>query len=102
MRERDRINGEVIDLEKRLQMQRYYSESLEYIIRNNEDTLNKQGIRVKVLVSEKLNLDTKIRTMLNTLEDQKDINQKTQNRLDATAREVWMGFQYKYRTTILC
>ncbi|XP_075150835.1 occludin-Related Y [Haematobia irritans] len=88
LRERDRINGEVIDLEKRLQIQRYYSESLEYIIHNHEDTLNKMGIRVKVMSSEKVNLDTKIRTLMNNLEDQKEINQKTLAKLDVTAKEL--------------
>uniref|UniRef100_A0A1A9VGC6 Iron sulphur domain-containing protein n=1 Tax=Glossina austeni TaxID=7395 RepID=A0A1A9VGC6_GLOAU len=33
-----RQNDDVIELEKRLQMQRYYSESLEYIISNSDVT----------------------------------------------------------------
>ncbi|XP_073818892.1 uncharacterized protein [Musca autumnalis] len=88
LRERDRINGEVIDLEKRLQVQRYYSESLEYIIHTHEDTLNKMGVRMKVLASEKQNMDTKIRTLMNNLEDQKDINHKTLDKLNATTKEL--------------
>ncbi|TMW51372.1 hypothetical protein DOY81_003555 [Sarcophaga bullata] len=88
LRERDRINGEVIDLEKRLQLQRYYSESLEYVIHNHEDSLNKMGIRVKVLDTEKASLGTKIRTLMNNLEDQKEINNKTLHKLESTSREL--------------
>lgn len=75
-------------MEKRLQLQRYYSESLEYVIHNHEDSLNKMGIRVKVLDTEKSSLDTKIRTLMNNLEDQKEINNKTLHKLESTSREV--------------
>lgn len=75
-------------MERRLQVQRYYSESLEYIIHTQEDTLNKMGVRVKVLLSEKRDMDTRIRTLINNLEDQKEINQKTLTKLDDTAKEV--------------
>ncbi|XP_065359816.1 cilia- and flagella-associated protein 58-like [Calliphora vicina] len=88
LRERDRINGEVIDLEKRLQLQRYYSESLEYIIHNHEDSLNKMGNRAKVMDAEKHSMDTKIRTLINNLEDQKDMNNKTLNKLESTLKEL--------------
>ncbi|XP_023292258.2 cilia- and flagella-associated protein 58-like [Lucilia cuprina] len=88
LRERDRINGEVIDLEKRLQLQRYYSESLEYIIHNHVDSINKMGTRVRVMDAEKQSLDTKVRTLINNLEDQKDINNKTLIKLDSTLREL--------------
>ncbi|XP_013101753.2 cilia- and flagella-associated protein 58 [Stomoxys calcitrans] len=88
LRERDRINGEVIDLEKRLKVQRYYSESLEYIIHNHEDTMNKMAVRVKVLASEKSNLDMKLRSLINNLEDQREINQKTLSKLDTTSKEL--------------
>ncbi|XP_037817937.1 cilia- and flagella-associated protein 58 [Lucilia sericata] len=88
LRERDRINGEVIDLEKRLQLQRYYSESLEYIIHNHEDSINKMGTRVRVIDAEKQNLDTKVRTLINNLEDQKDMNNKTLIKLESTLREL--------------
>ncbi|KAM7361002.1 LOW QUALITY PROTEIN: occludin-Related Y [Cochliomyia hominivorax] len=88
LRERDRINGEVIDLEKRLQLQRYYSESLEYIVHTHEDSLNKTGIRVKVIEAEKYSLDTKVKTLINNLEDQKEMNNKTLNKLELTTREL--------------
>lgn len=77
-------------MERRLQVQRYYSESLEYIIHTQEDTLNKMGVRVKVLLSEKRDMDTRIRTLINNLEDQKEINQKTLTKLDDTAKEVYV------------
>uniref|UniRef100_A0A1B0FI93 Cilia- and flagella-associated protein 58 central coiled coil domain-containing protein n=1 Tax=Glossina morsitans morsitans TaxID=37546 RepID=A0A1B0FI93_GLOMM len=88
LRERDRINGEVIDLEKRLQMQRYYSESLEYIIRNNEDTLTKTSATVKVLESEKQNLEAKLRALMNTAEEQKEINARLMHKVDLLNREL--------------
>lgn len=77
-------------MERRLQVQRYYSESLEYIVHTQEDTLNKMGVRVKVLLSEKRDMDTRIRTLINNLEDQKEINQKTLTKLDDTAKEVYV------------
>ncbi|XP_067624478.1 cilia- and flagella-associated protein 58-like [Eurosta solidaginis] len=88
LRERDRLNGEVIDLEKRLQFQRYYSESLEYINKNNEESLTKMGIQVRMLETEKSNFEVKIRSLQNNLEDQKDINSRTALKLDAVNREL--------------
>uniref|UniRef100_A0A1A9WYN0 Cilia- and flagella-associated protein 58 central coiled coil domain-containing protein n=1 Tax=Glossina brevipalpis TaxID=37001 RepID=A0A1A9WYN0_9MUSC len=88
LRERDRINGEVIDLEKRLQMQRYYSESLEYIIRNNEDTLTKTSATVKVLESEKQNLENKIRALMYNAEEQKEMNAKLVHKVEQLNREL--------------
>lgn len=38
--------------------------------------------------AEKLSMDTKIRTLINNLEDQKDINNKTSNKLEMTIKEV--------------
>lgn len=69
-------------------MQRYYSESLEYIVHNHEDSLNKMGIRVRVMDAEKSSMDTKIRTLINNLEDQKDMNSKTLNKLESITKEV--------------
>uniref|UniRef100_A0A1A9VFT5 Cilia- and flagella-associated protein 58 central coiled coil domain-containing protein n=1 Tax=Glossina austeni TaxID=7395 RepID=A0A1A9VFT5_GLOAU len=88
LRERDRINGEVIDLEKRLQMQRYYSESLEYIVRNNEDTLTKTSASIKVLESEKQNLETKLRALMNNADEQKEINARLVHKVDSLSREL--------------
>lgn len=88
MRERDRINGEVIDLEKRLQMQRYYSESLEYVVRNNDDSITKMTTQIRVLDSEKQNLEVKMRLLQNHLDEQKDISAKTVFKLDQTLKEV--------------
>lgn len=88
LRERDRINGEVIDLEKRLQMQRYYSESLEYVVRNNDDSITKMTTQIRVLDSEKQNLEVKMRLLQNHLDEQKESGAKTVFKLEQTNKEV--------------
>ncbi|CAD6992533.1 unnamed protein product [Ceratitis capitata] len=88
LRERDRLNGEVIDLEKRLQFQRYYSESLEYINKNNEENLSKLNAHMRMLETEKGNFEVKIRSLQNNLDDQKEINSRTALKMDAINREV--------------
>ncbi|XP_036323029.1 cilia- and flagella-associated protein 58-like [Rhagoletis pomonella] len=88
LRERDRLNGEVIDLEKRLQFQRYYSESLEYINKNNEETLAKNNKQMRMLETEKGNFEVKIRSLQSNLEDQKEITTRTALKLDAVNREL--------------
>lgn len=88
LRERDRLNGEVIDLEKRLQFQRYYSESLEYFNKNNEEIISKLNKQMHMLETEKGNFEVKIRGLQNNLDDQKDINTRTALKLDAVNREV--------------
>ncbi|XP_053954146.1 cilia- and flagella-associated protein 58 [Anastrepha ludens] len=88
LRERDRLNGEVNDLEKRLQFQRYYSESLEYMNKNNEENIVKLSMQVRQLETEKGNFEIKIRSLLNNLDDQKEINTRTALRFDAVNREL--------------
>ncbi|XP_037943974.1 cilia- and flagella-associated protein 58-like [Teleopsis dalmanni] len=89
LRERDRLNGEVLDLEKRLQLQRYYSESLEYIVKNNEDSINKLNVRVRVMLSEKSSLDIKVRNLKNNLDDQKELTQRSELKLEVVNRDLY-------------
>ncbi|XP_050316752.1 cilia- and flagella-associated protein 58-like [Bactrocera neohumeralis] len=88
LRERDRLNGEVIDLEKRLQFQRYYSESLEYINKNNEESMSKLNAYLRMLETEKGNFEIKIRSLQNNLDDQKEINTRTALKMESVNREL--------------
>ncbi|XP_033237219.1 cilia- and flagella-associated protein 58 isoform X1 [Drosophila pseudoobscura] len=88
LRERDRLAGEVIDLEKRLATNRYYSENLEYIIRNNEDAMSKMASRAKFAEGERLNVESKLRALMKTMEEQKDAHGKTMLKLDITNRDL--------------
>lgn len=88
MRERDRLAGEVIDMEKRLVTNRYYSENLEYIIRNNEDALNKMTARAKFAENERVTVETKSRALMKANEEQKEAHVKTMQKLDQTSKEL--------------
>nr|DAA06421.1 TPA_inf: occludin-related Y protein [Drosophila grimshawi] len=88
LRERDRLASEVIDMEKRLATNRYYSENLEYILRNNEDTLTKMASRAKFSEVERINIESKLRTLMKSLEEQKEVHGKTMNRLEVSNREL--------------
>lgn len=78
----------MIDLEKRLQFQRYYSESLEYINKNNEESMSKLNANLRMLETEKGNFEVKIRSLQNNLDDQKEINSRTALKMEAINREV--------------
>lgn len=78
----------MLDLEKRLTTNRYYSENLEYIIRNNEDALSKMSSRAKFSESERLTVEGKLRTLMKSMEEQKETNTKTLQKLDATTKEL--------------
>lgn len=88
LRERDRLAGEVIDMEKRLVTNRYYSENLEYIIRNNEDALNKMTARAKFAETERVTVETKLRGLMKVNEEQKEAHVKTMQKLDYTSKEL--------------
>ncbi|KQS48861.1 uncharacterized protein Dere_GG26664, partial [Drosophila erecta] len=88
LRERDRLAGEVVDLEKRLTTNRYYSENLEYIIRNNEDAMSKMASRAKFAEGERLNVESKLRALMKTMEEQKEAHGKTMMKLDIANREL--------------
>ncbi|XP_055905296.1 cilia- and flagella-associated protein 58 [Eupeodes corollae] len=88
LRERDRINAELLDHEKRLQLQRYYSESLEYINKVAEENFNRLNNKTRVIESEKNNLDIKVKNLTNALEDQKEYNASTVSKLEQTNREL--------------
>lgn len=74
LRERDRLSGEVIDLEKRLQFQRYYSEETEKMIKACEENSEKTRSKNKQLDQEKTILEKKVFSLLNSAEEMKDIN----------------------------
>lgn len=78
----------MVDLEKRLQFQRYYSESLEYINKNNEESLSKLNSHMRMLETEKGNFEVKIRSLQNNLDDQKEINSRMGLKMEAINREV--------------
>nr|XP_002060351.3 protein Hook homolog 3 [Drosophila virilis] len=88
LRERDRLAGEVIDMEKRLATNRYYSENLEYIIRNNEDALSKMASRAKFSEGERINVESKLRALMKTMEEQKEAHGKTMNKLEIANRDL--------------
>ncbi|XP_070144445.1 cilia- and flagella-associated protein 58 [Drosophila kikkawai] len=88
LRERDRLAGEVVDLEKRLATNRYYSENLEYIIRNNEDAMSKMASRAKFAEGERLNVESKLRALMKTMEEQKEAHGKTMIKLDIANRDL--------------
>ncbi|XP_030370286.1 cilia- and flagella-associated protein 58 [Scaptodrosophila lebanonensis] len=88
LRERDRLSGEVIDLEKRLATNRYYSENLEYIIRNNEDAMGKMVTRAKFAEGERLNVESKLRALMKSMEEQKEAHGKTLIKLDVANRDL--------------
>ncbi|KAL7725353.1 hypothetical protein ACLKA6_009770 [Drosophila palustris] len=79
LRERDRLAGEVIDMEKRLATNRYYSENLEYIIRNNEDALSKMASRAKFSEGERINVESKLRALMKSMEEQKESHEDQNN-----------------------
>lgn len=88
MRERDRLAGEVIDMEKRLVTNRYYSENLEYIIRNNEDALSKMTARAKFSESERVTAEAKARALNKAVDEQKEAHGKTMQKLEHTTKEL--------------
>nr|DAA06424.1 TPA_inf: occludin-related Y protein [Drosophila willistoni] len=88
LRERDRLSGEVIDLEKRLATNRYYSENLEYIIRNNEDAMSKMASRAKFAEGERLNVESKLRALMKSMEEQKEAHSKTMAKLEIANRDL--------------
>lgn len=88
MRERDRLAGEVIDMEKRLVTNRYYSENLEYIIRNNEDALSKMTARAKFSESERVSAEAKARALNKAVDEQKEAHTKTMQKLEHTTKEL--------------
>lgn len=69
-------------------MQRYYSESLEYVVRNNDDSITKMTTQIRVLDSEKQNLEVKMRLLQNHLDEQKESGAKTVFKLEQTNKEV--------------
>lgn len=77
-----------MDLEKRLATNRYYSENLEYIIRNNEDAMSKMASRAKFAEGERLNVESKLRALMKTMEEQKEAHGKTMIKLDIANRDL--------------
>lgn len=71
-----------------MQFQRYYSESLEYINKNNEESMSKLNANLRMLETEKGNFEVKIRSLQNNLDDQKEINSRTALKMEAINREV--------------
>lgn len=74
LRERDRLSGENIDLEKRLQFQRYYAEETEKTIKAGEEAAEKVRNRNKILEQEKALLEKKFHALTSTNEEMKEFN----------------------------
>lgn len=74
LRERDRLSGEVIDLEKRLQFQRYYSEETEKLIKQCEENSEKVRNKNKQLEQEKGGLEKKCFALTNSVEELKEFS----------------------------
>lgn len=74
LRERDRLSGEVIDLEKRLQFQRYYSEETEKVIKLCDENSEKIRSKNKQLEQDRNVLEKRVFSLTNSTEEMKEYN----------------------------
>ncbi|XP_030370786.1 cilia- and flagella-associated protein 58 [Scaptodrosophila lebanonensis] len=63
LRERDRLAGELREYQKRLELQRYYSETLETIIETHRITIGKQKSHITLIENEKFKIEHKQRVL---------------------------------------
>ncbi|XP_068157411.1 cilia- and flagella-associated protein 58 [Drosophila tropicalis] len=84
-RERDRLSAELADYQKRLELNREYSQSLEIIIGTHEETIIKMQNHVKMVESEKHKIERKQQALNDSFEERIQVQQKEilegQNRL---------------------
>lgn len=91
LRERDRLSGEVIDLEKRLQFQRYYSEETEKLIKLCEENAEKLRNKNKQVEQDRNGLEKKVFALTGSNEEMKEYNNmllKKNNDLQSNVTEM--------------
>ncbi|EDW80959.1 uncharacterized protein Dwil_GK11806 [Drosophila willistoni] len=75
-RERDRLAAELADYQKRLELNREYSQSLEIIIGTHEETIMKLQNQIKMVESEKHNLKRKQQALNDSFEERLKVQEK--------------------------